>query len=76
MEKTITLIRISIGIIFLWYGMLKFFPSLSPAEELATKTMDILLFGLIAHTISIKLLSLGKFLLELVLFLECIHDMS
>lgn len=62
MEKTITLIRISIGIIFLWYGMLKFFPSLSPAEELATKTMDMLLFGLIEHTISIKLLALWEVL--------------
>jgi uncharacterized membrane protein YkgB len=37
--------------------MLKFFPSLSPAEELATKTIDILFFGLINPELSIKLLA-------------------
>lgn len=58
MHNTITLIRISLGIIFLWYGILKFFPSLSPAEELATQTMNILFFGLINETLSIKLLAL------------------
>lgn len=60
MKHTITLIRISIGIIFLWYGILKFFPLLSPAEELATKTIDILFFGLIDQSISIKLLALWE----------------
>ncbi len=58
MQNTIRLMRISFGIIFLWYGILKFFPSLSPAEELATKTIDIMFFGLINETISIKLLAL------------------
>ena len=28
-------LRISLGIVFLWFGALKFFPELSPAEELA-----------------------------------------
>ncbi|MDY3201537.1 MAG: DoxX family membrane protein [Arcobacter sp.] len=58
MKNTIKLMRISLGIIFLWYGILKFFPSLSPAEELAIKTIDIMFFGLINETISIKLLAL------------------
>lgn len=58
MNKTIKLIRLSLGIIFLWYGMLKFFPTLSPAEELAIKTIDIMFFGLINPLLSIKLLAL------------------
>ena len=58
MNSTIKLIRLSLGIIFLWYGLLKFFPSLSPAEELATKTIDILFFGLIDPVLSIKLLAI------------------
>lgn len=58
MNKTIKLIRLSLGIIFLWYGMLKFFPTLSPAEELATKTIDIMFLGLINPLLSIKLLAL------------------
>ena len=60
MTKTIELIRISLGIIFLWYGILKFFPNLSPAEVLATKTIDILFFGLIPETLSIKLLAIWE----------------
>lgn len=58
MSRTIKLIRLSLGIIFLWYGMLKFFPSLSPAEALATQTIDILFFGLISPSVSIKLLAI------------------
>ena len=58
MNQTIKLIRLSLGIIFLWYGMLKFFPTLSPAEELATRTIDIMFFGLINPLLSIKLLAI------------------
>jgi len=43
----IGLLRISMGVIFFWFGMLKFFEGLSPAESLATRTIDILSFGLI-----------------------------
>ncbi len=46
-NKGIFLLRISIGIIFLWFGALKFFPSLSPAEGLATDTIKLLTFNLI-----------------------------
>jgi len=43
----IILLRISLGIIFFWFGILKFFEGLSPAESLAIRTIDILTFGLI-----------------------------
>jgi len=43
----ILLLRISLGLVFLWFGFLKFFPGLSPAEELATSTINRLSFGLI-----------------------------
>lgn len=46
-SRGIPLLRISLGIIFFWFGMLKFFEGLSPAEALATQTIDILTFGLI-----------------------------
>jgi uncharacterized membrane protein YphA (DoxX/SURF4 family) len=44
----ITLLRISLGIIFLWFGALKFVPGLSAAESLATRTIGVLSFGLIS----------------------------
>ena len=46
----LTLLRISIGLVFLWFGILKFWPNLSPADELATATIDELFFGLIPET--------------------------
>ncbi|MFY9073079.1 DoxX family membrane protein [Aliarcobacter butzleri] len=58
MQNTIKLMRLSLEIIFVWYGMLKFFPTLSPAEDLAIKTIDIMFFHLIDGSLSIKLLAI------------------
>ena len=44
---SITALRISIGLIFTYFGVLKFFPGASPAELLATRTIDILTLGLV-----------------------------
>ena len=52
------LLRYSIGILFIWFGMLKFFPGVSPAEGLATDTIRILSFGFLQQAISIKLLAI------------------
>ena len=40
------LLRISISVIFIWFGALKFFPGASPAESLAYRTIEALTFGL------------------------------
>lgn len=42
----LTLLRISLGFVFLWFGALKFFPDLSPAEELVLETLQKSTFGL------------------------------
>lgn len=39
------LLRLSIGIIFFWFGILKFFDGMSPAQDLAIRTIDTLTFG-------------------------------
>jgi len=41
----VILTRVSLGIIFLWFGALKFFPGTSPAETLATDTITRLTGG-------------------------------
>lgn len=46
-EHGVTALRISIGVIFFWFGVLKFWPGLSPADQLATETIDRLSFGLL-----------------------------
>lgn len=41
------LLRISIGIVFVWFGVLKFFPGVSAAQDLAIRTIELLTFGLV-----------------------------
>lgn len=38
-RNAITLTRVALGLVFLWFGALKFFPGLSPAEDLVRRTM-------------------------------------
>jgi uncharacterized membrane protein YphA (DoxX/SURF4 family) len=51
-------LRVTLGIVFLWFGMLKFFPGLSPAQTLAVKTIDVLAFGLLPSSVGLVLLAL------------------
>ncbi|WP_242202733.1 doxx family protein [Aestuariivivens insulae] len=52
------LLSFSIGVIYLWFGALKFFPELSPADALAKQTITFLTIGLIPETISILMLAI------------------
>ncbi len=51
------LLRVSLGMIFLLFGVLKFVPGLSPAQELATRTTDVLSFGLVPAGLSIVVIA-------------------
>lgn len=59
------LLRISLGIIFFWFGVLKFFPNLSPAQELATRTIETLSFGVVKPALSLPLLAAWECLIGL-----------
>lgn len=63
-------LAISIGLVYLWFGMLKFFPDLSPAEGLAKNTIHVLTFGLIPDGISILLLALWETCIGVLLILN------
>ena len=67
LKNRITILRISIGIIYLWFGILKFFQGVSPAEDLARETIHLLTFGLIAPSISILLLAIWETVIGVVL---------
>ncbi len=51
------LLRISLGIVFLWFGALKFFPGLSPAHDLAARTIEKLTLGTVHAAVSVPLLA-------------------
>ena len=61
----ISMLRVSLGIVFFWFGVLKFFPGLSPAQDLAIRTIQILTFGLIPPHITIILLATWECLIGL-----------
>ncbi len=56
----INFLRFSLGFIFLWFGVLKFFHGVSPAELIAGKTIEHLTFGLLRPRISLPLLALWE----------------
>jgi uncharacterized membrane protein YkgB len=53
----ITLLRVSLGIVFFWFGVLKFFPDASPAEDLASRTITVLTFGIVQPSLSLPVLA-------------------
>jgi len=50
-------LRVSLGVVFLWFGALKLFPGLSPAQELAARTIERLTFGLVPGSVSVPVLA-------------------
>ena len=65
----ILFLRISLGIVFLWFGVLKFFPGLSPAEDLAAQTIERLTFNIIAGTTALYILAIWESVIGLLLLL-------
>ena len=64
----ILLLRISIGLIFIWFGALKFFPGASPAEELAGSSIEMLSFGLVPAHIGLPILAVWECLIGIGMF--------
>ena len=54
------ILAISIGLVYIWFGGLKYFTGLSPAEDLAINTIDSLTFSLIPSNVSIILLAIWE----------------
>lgn len=79
-QNGLRFLRISVGIVFVWFGILKFFPGLSAAQDLAIRTINMLTFHLVSDILIINGLALwevligiglisGKFMRETILLL-------
>ena len=66
-KSKINLIWVSIGIVYLWFGMLKYFVGVSPAEDLAKATIEQLTFGILTPELSIILLAIWETTIGLLL---------
>lgn len=56
-RHSVTLLRISLGAVFFGFGVLKFFPNVSPAQSIATQTTEVLSFGLVPASVSMVLIA-------------------
>ena len=56
-DHGITLLRISVGIVFFWFGVLKYFPGMSPATDLAVRTMRVLTGGALSDSTALYILA-------------------
>ena len=64
------ILAISTGLVYLWFGYLKFMPGCSPAEELAKSTIHKLTFGMIPDHVSIILLAIWEVTIGALLILN------
>jgi len=53
-------LRISLGIVFFWFGVLKFFPGLSPADQLASTTITTLSLGIVPGDVAVFVLAVWE----------------
>jgi uncharacterized membrane protein YkgB len=56
-DHGITLLRISVGIVFFWFGVLKYFPGMSPATDLAVRTIRVLTGGSLSDGTALYILA-------------------
>lgn len=59
-KNGLNILRISLGLIFIWFGVLKFFPGVSSAEVIAGKTIQKLTFGLVKPAVSLPVLAVWE----------------
>ncbi|MEP7107851.1 MAG: DoxX family protein [Ferruginibacter sp.] len=66
-SRSLVILRCSIGVIYIWFGMLKFFHGYSPAEDLAINTIHKLTAGFLSGHTSIILLAIWETVVGLLL---------
>lgn len=64
-DHGIALLRVSLGIVFFWFGFLKYIPGMSPAESLATDTIGVLTGGLVGPRVALLVLATWESLIGL-----------
>ena len=64
-RSAVPVVRVSLGVVFLWFGALKFIPGLSPAEDLAGRTIDQLSGGMVGPALTVPVLAAWECLIGL-----------
>jgi uncharacterized membrane protein YkgB len=61
----LSILRVSLGLVFIWFGVLKFFPGISAAEEIAGRTIETLTFGFVKPAVSLPILAIWECIIGL-----------
>jgi putative oxidoreductase len=56
-KYSVTALRIALGLVFLGFGVLKYFPGVSPAQTITEATTHILFLGLVPGSVAIKMIA-------------------
>jgi uncharacterized membrane protein YphA (DoxX/SURF4 family) len=64
-DNGLLLMRLALGLVFLWFGALKLVPGLSPAETLAGRTVEALSLGLVPAAVAVPILGVWESLIGL-----------
>jgi len=59
----VTLTRLALGVVFLWFGAIKLVPGWSPAADLAARTIEQLSFGVVQPVTGLALLAVWESLI-------------
>jgi uncharacterized membrane protein YkgB len=59
----VVLLRLSLGVVYVWFGALKFIPGASPAEDLALRTIEKLTLGLVHSANALPILAAWEVLI-------------
>lgn len=81
-DRSLAVLRVSLGAVFVGFGLLKFFPGVSLAQDLVTRTTDVLSLGLLPAGVGVVMVAvlecviglgliLGRFLRLTLLLLGC-----
>lgn len=69
-KNGLLILRVSLGIVFFWFGFLKFFPGVSTAEAIASKTVSWLTFGQMPPSVSMPALGVWECVIGLGLLIN------
>lgn len=61
----VPVLRVALGVVFLWFGALKLVPGLSPAQDLAARTIEQLTLGIVPPDVALPVLAAWEVLIGL-----------
>lgn len=69
-DHGLMVLRLALGVVFLWFGVLKLFPGASPAEDLAARTIEALTLGVVQPAVALPVLAVWEMAIGVGLFIN------